>query len=152
MIKVRATQDGTYAGYLWQGPRITETGTIPGEVFELEEKPYVMKDEYGKPVQEMEPTGAVDERGQRLFRLAYVMQGDKPKKDAAGQPIPKIRMATFFSSEWMERVPDDTEVTYPDRVMPFPILAVYKDKPVKAGKTVALPADVAEIAGAQSVI
>lgn len=142
MIKVRALRDGHYGGYYRYGPVDSDQGHQPGEIFEVDEKPFPVTDERGKPVQEMEPTGGLDEKGNRLFKLAWVTEAGKIKKDANGQPIPKIRMTSYFSPTWMERVSDDEEVTYdyPAFVPP----AAYREKKQKAGKTITLPKELSE--------
>jgi len=119
MIKVRATQDGTYKGYYYKGPIETEKGTFPGEIFEVEEAPYELKDEHGRPLLEL------DENGKRI----PIMVGAKQKVDANGKPMFKIKMASFFAPEWMERVNDDADVThdYP----PFEVHPVYRAKKPK---------------------
>lgn len=141
MIRVQATKDGTYAGHYWEGPVDSDQGHKPGDVFDIDEKPYAIKDEQGNPLQDMEPTGQVDEKGNKTFRLAWIMEGGKIKKDAHGQPIPKLRMASFFSSEWMVRVADDTPLTYPDRE-PYRLPEPYRAKKQQAPATkVALPVE-----------
>lgn len=155
MIKVRATRDGHYGGYYRYGPVDSDQGYQPGEIFEVDEKPFPVTDEQGKPVQEMEPTGGIDEKGNKLFKLAWMTENGKVKKDASGQPIPNIRMTSYFSPTWMERVSDDEEVTfdYP----PFALPSAYKVKKAKGVKTVSLPTEVTSAAngtgpGVESVI
>lgn len=151
MIRVRATKDGTYAGYVWYGPSESDQGTVPGDIFDIDATPFQVKDERGRPVQEMEPTGQVDANGQKTYRLAWVMENGKVKKDEYGQPIPKIKMATFFSLNWMERVPDDAELSFPDRDIPFKIPEPYRvKKQTKPTKAIALPSEIAAIAGMES--
>lgn len=143
MIRVRATQDGTYAGHYWQGPVTTDQGYKPGDVFDVENKLYIVKDEHGNPVQEFEPTGQVDDKGNKTYRKAWLMDANgKMKKDANGQPIPKIKMASYFSKTWMEEVPPTTELTYPDRE-PYRLPEPYRVKrqPGQPQKTVALPTE-----------
>jgi hypothetical protein len=134
MIKVRATKDGTYGGYFRNGPIDSDQGYQPGEVFELDEKPFVIKDTQGNPVQEMEPTGQLDANGGKIMKPVWEMENGKVKKDANGRPVPKLKMATWFSSEWMERVGDDTDVTYD--YPPFEVPAPYRIKKQKTDKAV----------------
>jgi hypothetical protein len=141
MIKVRATQDGMYAGHYWNGPIDSDQGTKAGDVFEVDETPFEMKDENGRPVLEL------TEKGKPIV----IMHNGKPKIDKDGDPIYKIKMTTFFSPTWMERVPDDTELTYPDRE-PFKIPEPYRLKKTKPGKMVALPQEVTAAAGIESPI
>lgn len=100
-MKVRATQDGHYGGYYRE----------EGEVFEIDAKPYEVKDEAGRPVIELDDAG-------------------KPKLGPGGKP--KIKMATNFSAVWMEEVPEEEDATfdYP----PAGILPQYREKKVKKGK------------------
>lgn len=130
MIKVRATQDGHYGGYYRKGPIETDAGRQPGEVFEVDEKPYEVKDEHGRAINEL------DENGKRI----PVMVGGKQKMDENGKPVFKVKMASFFTPEWMERVNDDADVTndYP----PFQVPSVYKKKNPKMSSgaaTVVMP-------------
>lgn len=126
MIRVRATKDGMYAGYYYEGPIESEQGTKPGDIFDIDERPYEVKDEHGKPVYEQ------------------VMVNGRPKMDK-GEPVMQPKMATFFSHEWMERVADDTDLTYPDRE-PWKIPEPYRVKKAKQGKVIALPEEVAALA------
>lgn len=136
MIKVRATKDGVYGGYYRKGPQETNSGTIPGEVFEVDEVPYEVMDEHNRPMPELD----IDEK------KIPVMAGGKQKMDANGRPMFKVRMASFFTTEWMERVPDETEVTndYPaiEDVRKHGPLSFYREKPAKGQKavSVAVPA------------
>lgn len=101
-MKVRATQDGTYAGYYRMGP--TEDGQFPGEIFEIDDKPFEVRDpETGKALYELDddgkPVQLFDEKG-------------KAKYDSKGKALFKIRMDTWFSPKWMERVADHIETTF----------------------------------------
>lgn len=123
MIRVRAKKDGTYAGHYWEGPIETEQGTKPGDVFDVEEKPFEAR----------------DERGNVVFEPVLINGVPKMEK---GQPVLKPKMVSFFSPVWMERVPDDTELTYPDRD-PVTIPPPYRLKKAKQGPVVPLPAELA---------
>lgn len=115
-MKVRATQDGTYGGYYRRGP--TEDGQWAGEVFEIDEKPFEVRDpESGKAVL------AVDEEGKNIPLLD---EKGNPKKDSKGKIQYKIRMNTWFSDKWMEPVSEDTQISfdYP----PFEIPVQYREK------------------------
>lgn len=131
MIRVRATQDGTYDKHYWEGPMDfvggAGQGHKPGDVFDVDEKPYQVKDEQGRPM--MEPI--LDDLGM-------------PKKDKNGTVLTRQKMATFFSPSWMERVDDNTELTYPDRE-PGKIPDFYREKKQNPSKPLALPADVAAL-------
>ncbi len=125
-MKVRAKEDGTYAGYYRRGP---DDSGFPGEVFEIDEKPYEVRDpETGKALYELseegKPVQLTDEKG-------------KPKFDSKGKPLFKIRMDTWFSEKWMERVSDDAEVTfdYP----PFEIPVMYRMKKQKSTTPTSMP-------------
>lgn len=134
LIKVRAIKDGIYANYYRTGPIELQDGNVrPGEVFEVEDAPYDLKDEQGRPIYEL------DENGKRIPVIA---QGGKQKINASdGKPMFKVKTASFFSAEWMERVNDDAEVThdYP----PFTVLPFYREKknknPTKPVPVVAMP-------------
>lgn len=89
-MKVRATQDGTYAGYNRKGPVTTDEGHFPGEVFEISDEQFAVLDAAGKPVYE------IDEEGK-------IVRGQHNK--------PVIKMKGWFSSRWMEKVSDETPLT-----------------------------------------
>lgn len=130
IIKVRATQDGHYGGYYRIGPVDSDQGYRPGEIFEVDDAPYEVKDEHGRPMPELDETG----------KPIPVMVGGKQKVNPeTGRPMFKIKMASFFSKEWMERVSDDAEVTndYP----PFQQPSQYRIKKVKGQPkpTIVLP-------------
>lgn len=125
-MKVRATQDGTYAGYYRRGP---DDSGFPGEVFEIDDKAFEVRDpETGKALYELneegKPVQLTDEKG-------------KPKFDSKGKPQYKIRMASWFSPKWMEAVPEETEVTfdYP----PFELPVQYRAKKAKSSMPTAMP-------------
>jgi|SRR5579862_9858322 len=140
-MKVRATQNGTYGGYVRYGPQENEDGTItPGEIFQIDATPYELKDEFGKPIYEL------DFEGKKI----PIIHNGKPKLGPKGEPIFKVRMATMFSPVWMERVADDAEITNEYEHETFPILPQNRIKKVKPVATVALPADVAALAQAES--
>lgn len=102
MIKVRATQDGHYGGYYRKGPIETDRGSEPGEVFEVDEVPHEVLDEQGRPIYEK------DENGKPV---PVLVDGKQKIDPATKKPIFKIKMKSFFSAQWMERVADNTEVT-----------------------------------------
>jgi len=109
-------------------PTDTDQGNTPGEVFEIEDKPMPMVDPETK-----KPIPMTDAKGKVIFKLDK--QGNKIK-DAEGNPVMELRMITAFSPEWMEKVPDDTEITfdYP----PFQAPVQYRQKkgaPVKRSVT-----------------
>lgn len=119
-MKVRATQDGTYAGYYRQGP--TEDGQFPGEVFEIDEKPYEVRDsETGLAVLELDDDGK---------KIALTDEKGKARYDSKGKPLFKIKMASWFSDKWMEHIPENTPITfdYP----PFELPIAYRAKKPKA--------------------
>lgn len=95
-MKVRATQDGLYGGYYRKGPIGIGTDDYKaGEVFEIDDKPFVVKDSMtGEPMIEK------DDEGKTVYETVN------------GKKIPKIRMGQNFSSKWMERVNDDATPTY----------------------------------------
>lgn len=116
-IKVRATQDGTYGGYYRHGPIESDQGNIPGEIFEVEDKVYELKDEHDRPIYE------TDEFGKPI----PIMANGKQKVDpATGRQMYKVKTACFFSPVWMERVNDNAEVTYDHPEFQQP--AVYRIK------------------------
>jgi hypothetical protein len=154
-MKVRATQDGHYGGYYRLGPFENPDGTMAeGEVFEIDAKPYEMKDpETGRPLQEMAQTGELDTQGRPIFKPLWILDHKgNPKKDSHGNLIPKIRMATMFSPEWMEPVNDDATITYlnerePLGVLPQMMSANRKSPANIAARPVNLPADILAVLG-----
>lgn len=136
ILTVRATADGVYGNYLWKGPIDSDQGYTPGEVFIVDATPYIVNEEKGKPVFELDDDGK---------KIPMLVKG-KPVLDEKGKPTFKVKMATFFAKEWMERVEDDTELTYPDRPA-WTIPEAYKLKKTKSVRTVPLPADLIESAG-----
>lgn len=125
-MKVRATQDGTYGGYYRVGP--SEDGQFPGEVFEIDDKVFEIRDpETGKALHELDENGKkiqlFDGKGKAMF-------------DSKGNALYKIRMGSWFSTKWMEKVSDATEVTfdYP----PFELPVMYREKK-KSGVSPKMP-------------
>lgn len=102
-MKVRATQDGHYAGYYRLGPIIGDNGSFPGEVFEIDERPFPLVGLDGKPIFEL------DENGKKI-----IGQYNKPK----------VKMGSHFSPVWMEKVAEETEITYD--YPPFEIPVQYR--------------------------
>lgn len=151
ILTVRATQDGYYANYLYKGPIDADEGYTPGEVFQVDATPYIVKDEHGNPVFALADDGK---------RIPLMDKKGKQILDANGKKMWKVKMASFFAPEWMERVADDTDLTYPDR-QPWKIPEAYrikKNKPVKVMPLpdglntdigIALPASVSEAIGSQ---
>lgn len=128
-MKVRATRDGTYGGYYREGPVDGIPGIVPGsngEVFTIDDRPYaaidpdtkkpVMEpvlDARGNPIMETVMMQAVDEKGNP------VVGGDKkPLMSPVQRPRLKPRMFSWFSPEWMEKVPANTPVTYEEKEIP----------------------------------
>lgn len=104
-MKVRATQDGHYAGYYRMGPVTTDQGHFPGEVFEIDDRTFPIMDlESGKPIYEL------DDQGRKVLG-----------KDGK----PKMKMGSWFSPVWMERVADETQTTYD--YPPFQIPIQYRE-------------------------
>lgn len=123
-MKVRATADGTYGGYYRKGPIVSDDGSFLGEVFEIDDKPYVVLDlDTGKPAFEKDVEGKV-------------IVDPKTKK-------PKIKMASWFTSSWMEEVSDDVPYTaeidpkfdYP----PFQIPVQYREQKLYKGPVKKVP-------------
>ena len=110
-MRVRALQDGTYAGYYRKGPVTTDDGHFPGEVFEISDEQFPVLDATGKPIHEVDEEGNI-KRGQH------------------NKPI--VKMRGWFSSRWMEKVSDSTPLTaeldpafdYP----PFQIPVQYRER------------------------
>lgn len=90
-MKVRATKDGVYAGYYY----------VTDEIFEIDAKPFIVKDEFGNMLYELDDNGT-------------------KKLDKKNQPI--VKMATWFSAIWMKEVDSSTQVTndYPPFQIPIP--------------------------------
>jgi hypothetical protein len=117
MIKVRAKEDGEYGGYYRTGPQNIGTSEyVPGEVFEVDEKPYIVRN-----ADTGEPEPMLDADGSIIFE----MDNGKAKIGKDGKKIQKIRMASHFSPRWMERVNDDATVTndYPPFQIPVQMRA-----------------------------
>jgi hypothetical protein len=129
ILTVRATQDGVYGNYLYKGPITSDEGYTPGEVFQVDATPYPLLDHHGKAVFDL------DEDGKKI--QVFDAKG-KAVLTEKGKLTFKIKMATFFSPTWMERVEDDTELTYPDRPK-WTIPEAYRIKKNKPVRTVALP-------------
>lgn len=128
MIKVRAIQDGVYGGYYRHGPQAIGTPEyVPGEVFEIDEKPFIVKNGAGDIEFERDLDGAV------LFE----MENGKPKVGKDGKKIPKSRMGSYFAASWMERVNDDATVTndYP----PFQLPSQMRAPKIQKQQTEAVP-------------
>jgi hypothetical protein len=125
-MKVRATQDGHYAGYYRYGPIDSDAGYTPGEVFEIRDgkHPVPMTDELGGTL--------FDKDGKPVFRTEKYME-----KDKNGNMVEKERLVLFsdFSPEWMEQVPEDTPITYD--YPPFELPIPYR-KNVKKNATVTI--------------
>lgn len=159
-MKVRAKQNGVYGGYVRYGPTETADGTmLEGEVFEIDATPFEVRDpETNKPVQEMRQGDVNPATGiPQLVPVWALDHNGKPKRDKEGSLIPKIKMATMYSPEWMEPVNDDASVTYPEHSKPFGVLAQMMPKATPANRIAArpatLPADIeAVLAGKESPI
>ena len=133
ILTVRATKDGMYANYYYKGPIDADEGYTPGDVFQVDATPYEMMDERKRPIYELDEDGA---------KIPALDAKGKPVLDEKGKKTFKVKMATFYSSEWMERVPDDTELTYPDRPA-WRIPEAYRVKTRKPVKAVELPPELA---------
>lgn len=128
-MRVRALKDGTYGGYYREGPIAGVpgvSGDVPGEVFDIDEKPYPAVDpDTGAPIMEqvMDARGnpiidtvmlqAVDEKGNPV-----VGPDKKPLMNAIQRPRLKQKMWKWFSPEWMERVHPNEPVTYEENSEP----------------------------------
>lgn len=102
-MRVRATRDGHYGGYYRLGPIIGNTAqeTFIGEVFDVDDRPCPVLDlETGKPIFEMHSNG-------------------KPVIDEKGKP--KMKTKSFFSPTWMEKVSEDTPITYDYPAFEIPV-------------------------------
>ena len=143
IIKVRATQDGTYNGYYRLGPKEEPDGTVTtGDVFTVDATPYVCKDEYGHPQlerdQDGKPVPVLDEKG-------------NPKiEKATGKKVFRVKMATMFAPEWMEPVNDDATVTASKEETPLGVLPDYAEKNLHGPKKIAarpvkLPQDIQDV-------
>ena len=142
IIKVRATQDGTYNGFYRLGPKEEADGTrTEGDIFSIDATPYVVKDEWGHPVlerdQDGQPIPVLNEKGE-------------PKIDkATGKKVFRVKMATMFSPEWMEVVNDDATVTAPREETALGVLPDYqehKQGPKKvAARPIKLPQDIQDV-------
>lgn len=151
-IKVRAKSDGHYGGYYRIGPHLDENDAmVPGEVFEIDARPKEALDEHGKPMQEYRQNGRLDANNRPMLEPVWVIDSNgKPKRDSAtGELIPKIKMTTAFSPNWMEPVNEDATVDYPDQGKAFGVLPQMLPPKVKApviaSRPIALPAEVASV-------
>ena len=138
-MRVRATKDGTYGGFYREGPIEGVpgiSGGAPGEVFDIEDKPYQALDpETGKPV--MEPV--LDARGNVIIDTVMMQAVDEKGNPVVGadkkplmNPVQRPRMKpplwSWFSSEWMEKVDPNTPITYEENVRPRGVHPNYKIK------------------------
>lgn len=127
-MKVRATQDGTYGGYYRRGP---DDSGFPGEVFEIDAKPYEVRDpETDKAVCEL------DENGKKIQLLD---EKGKPKFDSKGKPLFKIKMASWFSPTWMDEVSEDTPETFDYPPFELPVAYRMKKKQGSSGMPKSMP-------------
>lgn len=121
-MRVRATKDGTYGGYYRYGPVDGVAGVSSGEqgeVFEIDDKPYVAVDpETGKEI--MEPV--FNSRGEPIIDNVMVQAVDekgnpvvgadkKPIMNTVQRPRMKRKFWSWFSPDWMEKVPADTPIS-----------------------------------------
>jgi hypothetical protein len=151
-MRVRATRDGTYGGYYREGPIDGVPGVVSGtggEVFEIDDKPYAALDpETGRPV--MEPV--MDVRGNLIMETVMMQAVDEKGNPVVGsdkkpimapiqRPRMKPRMWSWFSPEWMEKVPKDTPITYEENVVPRGVHSSMKPK----RRTSSQPATLSEI-------
>jgi hypothetical protein len=151
-MRVRATRDGTYGGFYREGP--TEgipgiSGGTGGEVFDIDDKPYAAIDpDTGKPV--MEPV--LDSRGNPIMEMVMMQAVDEKGNPVVGsdkkpimapiqRPRMKPRMWTWFTPEWMEKVPANTPITYEENVGNRGVHASMKPK----RRTTSQPATLSEI-------
>lgn len=107
-MRVRATQAGHYGDYYRD----------EGSVFDIDDRKFPVLDEHGHAVLEQ----VLDAKGQPAVDMVDVPVLDdagKPVLDPAKKPIvnkvakPKMQVKTWgwFTSVWMEKVPDDTPLT-----------------------------------------
>ena len=150
-MKVRATQDGTYGGYFRHGPITGADGTVPGEVFEISDEVVLLReptfDGQGEGAPQMEP--AVDKDGsvmmERIQKQAVDTNGN-PIVDEKHKPVMvttervkmRQRTTTHFAANWMEKMPDDAEVTYD--YPKFEIPSQYREIKKRASAPVPAPA------------
>lgn len=152
-MKVRALKDGTYGGYYREGPIGGVpgiTGATQGEVFEIDEKPYPAIDgETGKPIMEQ----VMDSRGNPIIDTVMIQAVDehgnpvigndkKPILNPVQRPRLRQKMWNWFSAEWMEKVPDDTPITYEESTVAKGVHPAYK---VKKPGAAALPKTLSEL-------
>lgn len=160
-MRVRATQNGTYGGYEREGPIDAVPGVsmgLQGEVFEIDEKPYPAVDpETGKPVMEQ----VLDARGNPIIDTVMVQAVDEKGNPVVGhdkkplmQPVQRPRMRqkmwSWFSPEWMEKVPADTPITYEEKERPRTVHPAYRAKKntaVPPSAQGAVPSELAAEAG-----
>lgn len=154
-MKVRATKDGTYGGFYREGPIDGVPGVSPGsagEVFEIDEKPYAALDpETGRPV--MEPV--LDARGNVIIDTIMMQAVDEKGNPVVGAdkkavmvPTQRDRMRpkmwSWFSPEWMEKVPSDTPVTYEDNAGSRGVHASMKIKKASSQSTPRVSSELSE--------
>jgi len=149
-MRVRATKDGTYGGYLREGPIEAVPGVTigqMGEVFDIDDRPYpaidpetlkpIMEqvlDSRGNPIIDKVMVQAVDERGNPIHG-----NDKKPVMAPIERPRLRPKMWSWFSPEWMEKVSDDTPLTYDDRDKPRGVHPAMKDRSKKPLASVAAP-------------
>lgn len=149
-MRVRATKDGTYGGFYREGPIEGVpgiTGGAPGEVFEIDEKPYpavdpdtgapIMEqvlDGRGNPIIDMVMVQAVDEKGNPV-----VGSDKRPLMNSVQRPRLRQKMWHWFAPDWMEKVSPDEPITYEENSRPRGVHPNYKiKKQAGAGKPKAL--------------
>lgn len=139
-MRVRCLQDGHYGGYYRYGPINSESGFVPGEVFEISDEKFILKDGNNNPIPEMIEKQVTQETWKPIYDKSGnvtfdkngtpLVERDKPiiKKemvqavDEKGNA--KFLTGSWFAPEWMERVPDNTACTY--RYPPFQIPVHYR--------------------------
>ena len=138
-MRVRAIKDGTYGGYYREGPIDGVPGVsggTSGEVFDIDDNPIpafdadtghaIMEqaiDSRGNPIIDTVMVQAVDEKGNPV-----VGSDKKPLLNPVQRPRLKQRMWSWFSPDWMEKVPEDTPITYEENVRPRGVHPSYKIK------------------------
>lgn len=129
-MKVRALADGTFGGYFRVGPFDVDGHRYDGEIFEIPDGRF--------------PIPVVNDLGLTVKNPAtgeplYVMETVTDPK--TGKQIERRKTFSWFSPEWMAKVPDNSKITYkyPPWEPPVQYRAIEREIPESIGTGEAIP-------------